>query len=158
MEGDQSLREHLRKLLDWEDAHISFDRAIDGVEPAKYGEVRKGSAHSLWQLLEHLRRCQFDILDFCRNPKYEERSMDEYWPPSVAPAAADAWRESVATFRRDREELKKLAMDTRIDLFAKIPHGSGQTYLRELILVADHNAYHVGQIVAARRALGNWSG
>ena len=84
--------------------------------------------------------------------------MEEYWPSSVAPPTEAAWRESVASFRRDREELKTLAMDTRIDLFARIPHGSGQTYLRELILVADHNAYHIGQIVAARRSLRNWSG
>lgn len=154
---DHSLREHLSKLLDWEDAHVNFDRAIDGIEPRRRGEVREGMTHSLWQLLEHLRRCQFDILEFCRNPNYEEPSMDEYWPPSAAPPAAAAWSESIASFRRDREDLKTLAMDTRIDLFARIPHGSGQTYLRELILVADHNAYHVGQIVAARRALGNWS-
>ena len=83
--------------------------------------------------------------------------MEEYWPPSVAPPSQDAWRESVAGFHRDREDLKKLVNDKRIDLFSKIPHGSGQTYLREVILVADHNAYHVGQIVATRRALGNWS-
>jgi hypothetical protein len=157
MDRDQSLREQLRKLLDWEDAHINFDRAIDGIDPRKHGEVKEGLAHSLWQLLEHLRRCQFDILDFCRNPKYKEPSMAEYWPPSIAPPSEAAWGESVASFRRDREELKKLAMDTRIDLFARIPHGSGQTWLRELILVADHNAYHVGQIVASRRALGDWS-
>ena len=158
MDRDHSLRQHLEKLLDWEDAHIGFDRAIDGIDPDKRGEVPKGFPHSLWQLLEHLRRCQFDILDFCRNPKYKERSMEEYWPSSVAPRTDTDWRESVASFRRDREELKKLAMDPRIDLFARIPHGSGQTYLRELVLVADHNAYHIGQIVAARRALGNWSG
>ena len=157
MDRDHSLREHLRKLLDWEDAHVTFDRAIDGIDPRRRGEVREGMTHSLWQLLEHLRRCQFDILEFCRNPDYEEPSMDEYWPPSAAPPTAEAWNESIASFRRDREDLKKLSMDTRIDLFARIPHGAGQTYLRELILVADHNAYHVGQIVAARRALGNWS-
>ena len=158
MDQEQSLREQLRKLLDWEDAHVSFDHAIEGMDPKKYGEVPQGFAHSVWQLLEHIRRCQFDILDFCRNPKYEEpASMEEYWPPSVAPPSQDAWRESVAGFHRDREDLKKLVNDKRIDLFSKIPHGSGQTYLRELILVADHNAYHVGQIVATRRALGNWS-
>lgn len=156
MDQNQLLRESLRKLLDWEDAHISFDHAVEGIDPRKQGEVREGLAHSPWQLLEHLRRCQFDILDFCINPNYEERSMSDYWPPSVAPSSAEAWRESVDSFRRDREELKKLAMDRRIDLFARIPHGSGQTVLRELILVADHNAYHVGQIVAARRALGDW--
>ena len=157
MSDDQALRAQLRRILDWEDAHIGFDRAIDGIDSDKRGEVPKGFPHSLWQLLEHLRRCQFDILDFCRNPKYKERSMEEYWPLSVAPPADTDWRESVASFRRDREELKKLAMNPRIDLFARIPHGSGQTYLRELVLVADHNAYHIGQIVTARRALGNWS-
>jgi uncharacterized damage-inducible protein DinB len=157
MDRDQALRESLSKLLDWEEAHINFDRAIDGIDPRKRGEVKKGLEHSLWQLLEHLRRCQWDILDFCRNPKYKEpAAMAEYWPPSAAPPSDEAWRESIVSFKRDREELKKLAMDTRIDLFARIPHGSGQTYLRELILVADHNAYHIGQIVAARRALDDW--
>ncbi|HUP48046.1 MAG TPA: DinB family protein [Thermoanaerobaculia bacterium] len=154
MERDPLLREHLRKLLDWEDAHAGFDRAIDGISPARRGEVPQGQAHSLWQLLEHLRRCQLDILEFCRNPDYEEPPMEEYWPPAAAPPGDDAWRGSVAAFRRDREELKKLAADASVDLFATIPHGSGQTC--ELILVADHNAYHVGQIVAARRALGDW--
>lgn len=156
MDRDQSLREQLRKLLDWEDAHASFDRAVEGIKADRFGEVPKGFAHSPWQLLEHLRRCQFDILDFCRNPKYEEPSMEEYWPPAAAPPTRQAWNESIASYRRDRDELKKLAMDTRIDVFARIPHGSGQTYLRELLLVADHNAYHVGQIVAVRRALGDW--
>ena len=156
MDQNQLLRESLRKLLDWEDAHISFDHAIEGIDPRKQGELPEGFAHTLWQLLEHLRRCQFDILDFCINPNYEERSMSDYWPPSGAPPSSKAWRESVDLFRGDREKLKKLAMDPRVDLFARIPHGSGQTYLRELILVADHNAYHVGQIVAARRALGDW--
>jgi uncharacterized damage-inducible protein DinB len=158
VDQEKSLREQLSKLLDWKDAHANFDQAVNGADPEKYGQVPPGFAHSLWQLLEHIRRCQFDILDFCRNPKYKEpSSMDDYWPPSVAPPSKEAWRESVASVRRDREALMKLAMDQRIDLFARIPHGSGQTYLRELILVADHNAYHVGQIVATRRALGNWS-
>lgn len=156
MERDQVLREHLRKLLDWEDAHISFDRAIEKADPKKSGVVPEGQAHSVWHLLEHLRRCQFDILDFCRNPEYEEPSKEQYWPSSAAPPSPAAWNQSVASFRRDREELKKLAMSSKVDLFARIPHGSGQTYLRELLLVADHNAYHVGQIVAARRALADW--
>jgi hypothetical protein len=153
---DRSLREHLRKLLDWEDAHISFDRAVEGIDPGRYGEVPKGLEHSLWQLVEHIRRCQSDILDFCCNPRYEELPMSEYWPDSVAPPSEEEWKRSLDAFRRDREELKKLAMNGDVDLFARIPHGSGQTYLRELLLVADHNAYHAGQIVAVRRALGDW--
>lgn len=156
MDQNHSLREQLRKLLDWEDAHVSFDRAVGDIDPSKHGVV-PDTGHSLWQLLEHLRRCQLDILEFCQKSDYEEPPMSDYWPPTPSPPAKTAWRESVASFERDREELKKLAMDTRIDLFARIPHGSGQTYLRELILVADHNAYHLGQIVSTRRALGIWA-
>ena len=153
---EHALRQQLRKLLDWEDAHVGFDKAVAGVPKAQRGTIPKGSAHSLWQLLEHLRICQLDILDFCRNPRYEEMPMEAYWPPSAAPPSARAWAASVAAFRRDREALKRLAANRRIDLFARIPHGSGQTYLRELLLVADHNAYHLGQLVLLRRLLGAW--
>src|SRR6266545_5828819 len=145
MDRDASLREHLRKVLDWEDAHASFDHAVDGLPAARRGSVPKGWVHSPWQLLEHLRICQLDILDFCRNPAYVELAMEQYWPPAAAPPSARAWAQSVAAVRRDRDELKRLAADPAVDLFARIPHGSGQTYLRELLLVADHNAYHVGQ-------------
>jgi|SRR6188474_1734241 uncharacterized damage-inducible protein DinB len=153
---DDSLREHLRRLLDWQDAHAGFDDAVKDVPEALRATVPEGGAHSPWQLLEHLRICQYDILDFCRNPKYVEVPMESYWPKSAAPPSARAWDESIAAFRRDRDELKKLAADRGLDLFARIPHGTGQTYLRELLLVADHNAYHVGQLVALRRRLGNW--
>jgi uncharacterized damage-inducible protein DinB len=154
---DRSLREHLRKLLDWEDAHVSFDTAIAGVEPALRGEAPEGQPHSLWQLLEHLRLAQRDILEFCRNPDYVEPAHPEdYWPSGAAPPTEEAWEESIAGFRRDLEALKELAGAAAVNLFDRIPHGTGQTYLRELLLVADHNAYHVGQIVAARRSLGIW--
>jgi hypothetical protein len=109
-------------------------------------------------LIEHLRLAQHDILDFCRNPEYRELHWpDDYWPPSAAPLKPTAWDESIAQFRRDRAALQSLASDLRIDLFARIPHGSGQTYLRELLLAADHSAYHVGQLVTVRRALGAWT-
>jgi uncharacterized damage-inducible protein DinB len=157
-DADGLLREHLRRILDWEDAHVSFDQAVAKVPEALRGTIPAGSEHSLWQLLEHLRICQFDILDFCRNPGYAEIPMEAYWPPSAAPPTARAWNESIAAFRRDRDELKRLAADRKVDLFARIPHGSGQTCLRELLLVADHNAYHVGQLVALRRRLGAWPG
>jgi uncharacterized damage-inducible protein DinB len=156
--SDAVLRAHLGRILDWEDAHASFARAIAGLPARLRGVTPAGWAHSAWQLLEHLRICQHDILDFCRNPKYVEMAMEDYWPPSAAPPSAKAWSASVAAVRRDRAALKKLAADGKVDLFARIPHGSGQTYLRELLLVADHNAYHVGQLVALRRALGSWSG
>ncbi len=153
---DRPLREQLRKLLNWEDAHTNFDHAIEGLDPKLRGVVPKGLPHSVWQLLEHLRRCQFDILDFCRNPKYVEVPMSEYWPPSATPPDEKAWNDSIESFRRDRQELQKLATNAAVDLFARIPHGSGQTYLREILVVADHNAYHVAQIITTRRALGAW--
>ncbi len=157
MDRDASLRRHLVKLLDWDDAHAGFDAAVEGVPATLRGTPPPGLAHSPWQLLEHIRRTQWDILDFCENPDYEEpASMDEYWPKAAAPPSDSAWDESVAAVRRGRERLQRLARDKAIDLFAKIPHGSGQTYLRELLLVADHTAYHVGQLVDARRALGSW--
>jgi uncharacterized damage-inducible protein DinB len=154
MADDTSLRKHLRKILDWEDAHVAFDRAVDGIPASLRGRTPEGWAHSPWQLLEHLRICQRDILDFCRDPGYAERH--EYWPPSASPPTKASWDESIAAVRRDRDALKRLAGDRSIDLFAKVPQGTGQTFLRELLLVADHNAYHVGQLVALRRALGIW--
>jgi hypothetical protein len=158
MEHDHDLRAHLRKLLDWEDAHANFDAAIGGIPAKLRGVAPEGLPHSPWQLLEHIRRTQWDILDFCRNPDYvEPKSMSEYWPGGPAPPSEAAWDESVAAVRRDREDLKKLAGDREVDLFAKVPQGNGQTFLRELVLVADHTAYHVGQLVLTRRLLGNWS-
>ena len=158
MDNDKALRAHLAKLLGWEDAHAGFDAAVDGLAPALRGRLPPGSPHSAWQLLEHLRLAQKDILDFCRDPAYEEpASMEEYWPASAAPPSDEAWEESVAAFRRDRAAMRALAEDPAIDLFAKVPQGTGQTYLRELLLVADHNAYHVGQLVLLRRLLGQWT-
>jgi uncharacterized damage-inducible protein DinB len=154
---DTALREHLRRLLDWEDAHVGFDSAVKGLGPADRGVVPPGHEHSAWQLVEHLRRAQHDILDFCRNPAYQELSFpDDYWPASPTPPSKAAWTESLAACRRDRGALQQMAVGTHIDLLARIPHGTGQTYLRELLLVADHNAYHVGQLIALRRALGTW--
>jgi uncharacterized damage-inducible protein DinB len=156
-ERDAALRDQLRKLLDWGDAHVNFDDAIEGLPAKLRGVVPKGLPYSIWQLVEHLRLVQFDILDFCVNAGYEERAFpDDYWPKTVEPPSAKAWAKSVADLRRDREALAALADDRDLDLFAKIPHGSGQTYLRELVLVADHTAYHLGEIVAIRRLLGAW--
>ena len=157
MDHDTALRQQLAAILDWGDAHATFDSAVKGIPLRLRGVTPPGLAHSPWQLLEHLRLTQWDILDFSVNPDYEEpASMDEYWPASAAPPSDEAWDESVAAVKRDREQLKRLAADKNVDLFAKIPHGSGQTVLRELLLVADHTAYHVGQLVDARRALGIW--
>lgn len=157
MDSADALRSQLLKLLDWEDAHAGFDAVAAGIPPSHYGSVPPGLPHSPWQLLEHLRIAQYDILDFCRNPQYEELAWpDAYWPSSSSPPSPEAWEESVASFRRDREALKTLAADPDLDLFAAIPHGEGQTYLREVLLVADHTSYHVGQLILVRRLLGIW--
>lgn len=156
MNQNEELRKHLEKLLVWEDAHAGFDAAVEGIPPKLYGVKPEGLPYSLWQILEHLRICQWDILEFCRNPKYQELKMEEYWPKSTAPPSSNAWQKSIAAFRADRKALRELARNSDVDLFAKIPHGSGQTYLRELLLVADHNAYHVADLIAIRRLLGKW--
>ena len=152
-----ALRAQLASYLDWHDAHASFDAAVDGVPADKRGLTATGVPHSLWQLLEHLRIAQHDILDFCVNADYEEMKWpDDYWPKSPAPPTPGAWDQSIAAYRRDREAMQALARDPAVDLFAKIPHGSGQTCLREILLVVDHAAYHIGQMVFVRRLLGIW--
>ena len=157
MKNDQQLREHLTKLLDWRDAHADFDAAVADLAPDLRGSVPTGLPYSPWQLLDHLRITQRDILDFCTAPKYEEKNWpDDYWPKEPTPSAADAWDRSVAAFRADRKALMTMVNDPAVDLFAPAPHGNGQTYLREVLLVADHNAYHIGQLIYARRVLGGW--
>jgi len=156
MDQNDQLRQQLVKILDWEDAHAGLNTALKDIPPEIRGVQPDGLPYSLWQLLEHIRICQRDILDFSRDPNYREMKFEEYWPATVAPPTEQAWDDSIASFRADLESLKQLALDKDIDLFAKIPHGTGQTYLRELLLVADHNAYHLGQLVAVRRLLGNW--
>jgi len=156
VDREPALREHLHKLLDWDDAHVNFEAAVRDIPPGSRGVVPQGLRHSLWQLLEHLRRTQRDILEFCRSPAYVEPPAEEYWPPAEVPPTAGAWDESVAGFRGDLAALKELARDRAVDLCEHIPHGSGQTYLRELLLAADHNTYHVAQMVTVRRLLGIW--
>jgi uncharacterized damage-inducible protein DinB len=159
MTQTDALRVQLAAILDWGDAHATFDAAVEGIPPELRGRQVDGLPHSLWQLVEHLRITQWDILDFCRNPDYQEiRWPDDYWPPAAEPPSPEAWDETLRGYRTDREVLKTLATDPGVDLFVRIPHGSGQTYLRELLLVADHTAYHVGQIVLVRRLLGIWPG
>jgi len=158
--SDKPLRTQLAEFLDWKNAHVGFDDAVKGVPPKLRGAVPKRFAHSVWQIVEHVRIAQSDILDFCINPRYEHTMKwpDDYWPKTPAPKNATAWSKSLADVRRDRKAMQRLAADESIDLFARIPHGTGQTYVREVLLVADHTAYHVAQIVDVRRALGNWKG
>lgn len=153
-----ALRDHLVRLLDWEEAHVAFDKAIDGIPADRRGARAPGFDHSPWQLVEHIRLAQEDILDFCVNPHYEHTRTwpDDYWPAAAPPDDA-AWKESVASVTRSREQMQRLAREAK-DLTALVPTGKGnQTYLRAILLVADHTAYHVGQLVAVRRALGIWS-
>ena len=154
---DDAIRDHLVRVLDWEEAHVGFDKAIDGIPADKRGVKAPGFEYSAWQLLEHMRLAQLDILDFCVNPKYVHAMKwpDDYWP-APAPASADAWKQSIASYTESREKMKALARDVE-DLTARVPTGKGnQTYMRAILLVADHNAYHVGQLVALRKALGIW--
>jgi uncharacterized damage-inducible protein DinB len=157
MPSGDPLRQHVIKLLDWQDAHVGFEAAVDGIPTSLRGTAPQGLPYSPWQLLEHLRLTQHDILEFCRNPGYVEPHWpDDYWPPTAAPPTATAWDQSLAAFRDDLNALKRLGADPAVNLFDRIPHGDGQTYLRELQLVADHNAYHLGQLIAVRRCLGIW--
>jgi hypothetical protein len=153
------LRDQLVRALDWEEARVGFDKAIDGIADSQQGARAAGFEHTAWQLLEHMRIAQNDLLDFCVNPRYvhDRKWPDEYWPAQPAPADARAWRASVAAFKDDREKLKNVVRDPKIDLFAPVPTGKPQqTYLRAVLLVLDHNAYHIGQLVSLRRALGIW--
>jgi len=155
--NDAALREHLAKLLTEAQAHATFDEAVKGLDPELYGNVPEGAEHSPWQLLEHLRIAQWDIVEFSRNEKHDSPKWPEgYWAQEKAPADAKAWDKSVRAFKHDLTEMVELIRDEKTDLFAKIPHGDGQTVLREALLVADHNAYHIGQLVLLRRLLGAW--
>jgi uncharacterized damage-inducible protein DinB len=157
MTFDDSVRDLLGRALNWEDAHVGFDAAVAAIPAALRGTQPSGLPYSAWQLVEHLRLTQRDILDFCRNPDYKELTWPaDYWPASPAPPSGAAWEDSIKQFRADRTALQQLAANRQLDLAARIPHGEGQTYLRELILVADHTAYHVGQLVLVARLLGVW--
>lgn len=152
-----SVRDHVARVLDWEDAHASFRSAVASLPERLRGKQPSGLPYSPWQLVEHLRITQHDILDFCRNPAYQELSWpDDYWPRSPAPDGPSAWAESIQAFEQDRATLQQLSRDPAIDLESPIPHGQGQTYLRELLLAADHAAYHIGELIVVRRLLGSW--
>ena len=157
MNEHQALREHLLYLLRDGGAHLSFEKAIAKLPPKLRGARPRGVPHSPWRLVEHLRIAQWDILEFCRNPKHVSPEFPKgYWPAGDSPPTSAAWNKSVTAFRADLQAMQDLVADPATDLFAVIPHGQGQTILREALLVADHNAYHLGQLVVVRRLLGAW--
>ena len=156
-DGTALLREQLSSLLKGGGAHVHFMDALDGFPAAKRGTYAQGLPHTGWQLLEHVRIAQWDILEFSRNPKHVSPDFPEgYWPKTPAPHTEEEWNDSLSAFRRDLREMVRLVENSRTDLYAKIPHGSGQSILRQALVLADHNSYHLGQLVDLRRALGSW--
>jgi hypothetical protein len=154
MDTTEAVRAQLSRLLERSEAHTGFDAAIADIAPEARGTRPAGLPHSPWELLEHIRRAQRDILEFCLDAEYINRAWpDDYWPSTPAPPSPEAWDQSVAEVRRDRMELQRLIEDPAVDLVGIVPHGTKQTYLREVLVVADHNAYHVGQLMVVRRLL-----
>jgi hypothetical protein len=157
MRDTTALRQHLLYLLGGGGAHVDFESAIRGFPARLRGAKSPGAPHTAWQLLEHLRIAQWDILEFSRNAKHVSPEFpDGYWPESDAPSSQAAWNRSIKSFRKDLESMRSLVANPTTDLFAPIRHGDGQTILREALLVADHNAYHLGQLVMLRKLLGAW--
>jgi hypothetical protein len=156
---DKALRQQLVDFLKGGEAHAKFEDVVADFPAKLLGQKPQGIPHSPWMLLEHLRIGQRDILEFCRNPKYVAPDWpDDYWPKNVAPPSPSAWNKSIADFRKDLKAMVALIANPKTDLFARIPWGDGQTILREALLVADHNAYHIAQLVDVRRLLGAWKG
>lgn len=153
----QALRQHLLDLLKGGQAHATFEDAVKNLPPKLRGTKPENFPHSPWMILEHIRIAQWDILEFSRNPKHKSPKWPEgYWPKTAEPPSAEAWNESINQIDRDAKALQDLVKDPETDLFAKIPGSEGQTILREVLLAADHNAYHIAQLVDVRRLLGAW--
>jgi hypothetical protein len=156
---DKALRKQLVELLTGGQAHAKFEEAVADLPAKLRGQKPKSMPHSPWMLLEHLRITQEDILDFSRDPKYVAPKWPEgYWPKTLAPPNASAWNKSIAAFHKDVKAMQALISNPKTDLFVRIPWGEGQTILREALLAADHNAYHIAQLVDVRRLLGAWEG
>ena len=158
MNHDDQLRAHLVELLGGSHAHLDFEKAIGGLPPALRGAKPPGLPHTPWRLLEHLRIAQWDILSFSVDPNHVSPEFPRgYWPDGDAPPDPDAWERALAAFRADLKRMIELVSNPATDLYRPLPHGDGQTVLREALLVADHNAYHLGQLVTVRRLLGAWN-
>jgi hypothetical protein len=157
MDHDQIVRAHLLDLLGGGHAHLDFDAATAALPDALRGAHPSGLPHTPWRLVEHMRIAQWDILQFCRDPGHVSPEFPAgYWPEGDAPPDTGAWDRSLSAFRADLRAMKDLVANPATDLYAPLAHGQGQTVLREALLVADHNAYHLGQLVTVRRLLGAW--
>ncbi len=155
---EDKLRKNLVELLDGGNAYVTIEKALAGLKPGNRGAQPGKNIHSVWEEFEHMRICQEDILQYTLDPKWTSPKWPEgYWPDPKKKLTPAMWASSVKRFFADSEAVKALVRNRRIDLTAEIPHGEGRTYLREVLLVADHNAYHLGQIVTIRKLLGNWS-
>ena len=153
--SDKLLREHVIELLNGRGAHSGFDDVVKNMPEKLRGVKPDGFPHSAWMLLEHMRLAQWDILEFSRNSKHVSPPWPEgYWPASEAPPNEAAWTASQAAFKKDLRTMERLVADRKVDLYARIPWGDGQTILREALLLADHNAYHLGQLVMVRKSIG----
>jgi uncharacterized damage-inducible protein DinB len=153
----QTWKDIVASALDWEQAHAGLDAALANL-PAELRGVRpNGLPHSIWELLDHIRATQHDLLEFCANPDYHEPKWpDDYWPSSPAPKTDGEWTACIASIHSDADELATFTVETEIDLTTKIPHGTGQTYLRTVLVAIDHTSHHLGQIIITRRLLGSW--
>ena len=157
MANDSNLRDHVIKLLQGGHAFAAFDAVVKDFPFEKAGTKPDGFDHSAWQLLEHLRIAQWDIVEFSVDANHVSPQWpQEYWPKEAAPPAEEDWQNSVKAFKNKIKKMQDIIKDTSNDLFAKIPHGTGQTILREALLIAEHNAYHIGQLVMLRKVLGIW--
>ncbi len=156
--SDQGIRDHLGHMVGGEGAHAGFDKIVANFPVALRGVVPDGTAHSAWQLLEHLRIAQWDILEFSRDAEHQSPEFPTgYWPESALPPSEAAWDNSIESFKADRQEMVALVANPATDVFATIPHGTGQTVFKEAYVVAKHNSYHLGELVMLRRLLGIWS-
>lgn len=155
----QTWRAILASVVDWEQAHVSLERAVDGLPVSLRGKRPRNYPHSAWELVEHIRLAQSDLLDFMTNARNytAPKWPDDYWPPSPAPPSGAAWNKSLEAIRRDGRRLQRLTTNRKLDLTKKIPWGEGQTYLRTILVAIDHTSYHVGQLIAVRRLLADWA-
>ncbi len=157
MKDQETLKTALVRVLQWQDAHVSFAKAVEGVSPDNIGQTRHALPYSIWQLTEHIRIAQHDMVSFCLDEDYQERQWpDEYWPKEAAPASLSPWQQSLQAIQSDRQRLINAIQEPDVDLFAPIPRGTGQHLFKEAMLIVDHEAYHTGQIVLIRKLLGDW--